>query len=130
MTAYSIRPLNALVWRAMEAEALEAQRLDALKRGNRIRTSRARLKQELHDGRDPVQVLRRLPPYARTMKVSAFLAPIPGLGKSKISRLLNRLLIHGGTTLEDLSRRQRNELMDALQRKDWGQYANHPPRTD
>lgn len=108
----------------MEAEALEAQRLDALKQANKIRTRRRDLKRELHDGRDPVKVLRRPPTYAETMKVSAFLAPIPGLGKSKIQRMLMRTQVHGSRTLGELSPRERNALITALERKDWGLYGH------
>ena len=103
-----------------DPKVVEAQRLKALVQANQIRTKRRDLKRELGAGRDPVKVLRRPPTYARGMKLTTFLQAIPGIGKVKIHRVLTRFQIGGERTLEALTRRERDLLIDALERKDWG----------
>jgi hypothetical protein len=94
-----------------------AQRLDALKRANDIRTRRARLKRELKAGRVQIQAILLDPPdYVQTAKVFDLLLAVPKYGRVKANRILTQCRISPSKTLGGLSERQRGELVSHLRR--------------
>jgi hypothetical protein len=94
-----------------------AQRLDALKRANDIRTRRARLKRELKAGRVQIQgILLDPPEYVQTAKVFDLLLAVPKYGRVKANRILTQCRISPSKTIGGLSERQRDELVSHLRR--------------
>ncbi|HWH43795.1 MAG TPA: integration host factor, actinobacterial type [Thermoleophilaceae bacterium] len=94
-----------------------AQRMDALRRANDIRTQRAQLKRELKAGRTKIQTLLLDPPeYLLTAKVFDFLLAVPKYGRVKANRVLNQVRISPSKTFGGLSERQRTELVTHLRR--------------
>ena len=94
-----------------------AQRLDALKRANDIRTRRARLKRELKAGRVQIQgILLDPPDYVQTAKVFDLLLAVPKYGRVKANRILTQCRISPSKTIGGLSERQRDELVSHLRR--------------
>jgi NH3-dependent NAD+ synthetase len=97
------------------------QRLDALENANRIRTVRARLKRDVKAHRaDALSVLRQPTRDVGTMKVFDLLLAVPGLGRTKVNRLLAREQISPSKTIGGLSARQRSVLLLALARQHGG----------
>jgi hypothetical protein len=89
-----------------------AQRLEALRKANAIRVSRAQLKKELATGAVRIeQILARPPDCANTERVSVLLLAVPKYGRVRASRLLARARISDSKTLSALSDRQRAELI-------------------
>ena len=94
-----------------------AQRMDALRRANEIRTERARLKRELKAGRVQVHGLLLDPPhYLQTAKVFDLLLSVPKYGRVKVNRILTQCRISPSKTIGGLSQRQRDELVSFLRR--------------
>ena len=94
-----------------------AQRLDALRRANDIRTRRARLKRELKAGRVQIQgILLDPPDYVQTAKVFDLLLAVPKYGRVKANRILTQCRISPSKTIGGLSERQRAELVSHLRR--------------
>ena len=94
-----------------------AQRMDALKRANEIRTQRARLKRELKAGRTQIHGLLLDPPgYLETAKVFDLLLAVPKYGRVKVNRILTQCRISPSKTIGGLSERQRGELVSYLRR--------------
>jgi hypothetical protein len=94
-----------------------AQRLEALKRANDIRTRRARLKRDLKGGRVQIQALLLDPPeYVLTAKVFDLLLAVPKYGRVKANRILTQCRISPSKTIGGLSERQRGELVSHLRR--------------
>lgn len=94
-----------------------AQRLDALKRANDIRTQRARLKRDLKAGRAQIHGLLLDPPeYILTAKVFDILLAVPKYGRVKANRVLTQCRISPSKTIGGLSERQRGELVSHLRR--------------
>ena len=94
-----------------------AQRMDALKRANEIRTERAKLKRELKAGRMQIHGLLLGPPdYLLTAKVFDLLLAVPKYGRVKVNRILTHCRISPSKTIGGLSERQRNELVSYLRR--------------
>jgi len=94
-----------------------AQRMEALKRANEIRTQRARLKRDLKGGRIQIHGLLLDPPdYVATAKVFDLLLAVPKYGRVKVNRVLNHCRISPSKTIGGLSERQRNELVSYLTR--------------
>ena len=94
-----------------------AQRMDALKRANEIRTRRAGLKRDLKAGRVQIQALLLDPPeYLQTAKVFDLLLAVPKYGRVKVNRILTQCRISPSKTIGGLSERQRNELVSYLRR--------------
>ncbi|MEW6583276.1 MAG: integration host factor, actinobacterial type [Actinomycetota bacterium] len=94
-----------------------SQRMDALKRANEIRTARAQLKKDLKTGNVTIQEIIASPPeYVMTAKVFDMLMAVPKCGKVKATRFLNHCRISQGKTMGGLSERQRNELLELLDR--------------
>lgn len=87
------------------------QRMDALQRANDVRTRRAQLKRDLKAGRvDVVDVLRRPPEFAETMKVFDLLLAAPKWGRVKVKKTLVTVRLSPSKTLAGMSERQRTEL--------------------
>ncbi|HEX3609660.1 MAG TPA: integration host factor, actinobacterial type [Solirubrobacterales bacterium] len=93
------------------------QRMDALKRANDIRTSRAKLKKDLKAGKANIHALLLDPPgYVLTAKVFDMLLAVPKYGRVKTNRILNQCRISPSKTIGGLSERQRAELVSQLRR--------------
>ena len=94
-----------------------AQRKDALKKANEIRSRRARLKRDLKGGRVKIDgLLLRPPEYLQTAKVFDLLLSVPKLGRVKANRALTHCRISPSKTIGGLSERQRHELASYLRR--------------
>jgi hypothetical protein len=93
------------------------QRMEALKRANRIRSARARLKKDMKAGKATIQALLLDPPeYVQTAKVFDMLLAVPKYGRVKANRILNQCRISPSKTIGGLSERQRGELVAQLRR--------------
>jgi hypothetical protein len=102
---------------AQTPERSLAQRMEALRRANEIRTARAKLKKDLKTGEVSIQAIIADPPdYVLTAKVFDMLMAVPKCGKVKATRFLNHCRISQGKTMGGLSERQRNELLELLGR--------------
>ena len=89
-----------------------AQRLEALRKANEIRTGRAQLKMNLASGRVRITDILATPPEcAQTQKVHDLLLALPKYGSA---RLLAHCRISPSKTVADLSDRQRTELIGRL----------------
>jgi hypothetical protein len=94
-----------------------SQRMEALRRANEIRTARAQLKKNLRTGDTTIRAIIAEPPeYVMTAKVFDMLMAVPKCGKVKATRVLNSCRISQGKTMGGLSERQRNELLELLDR--------------
>lgn len=94
------------------------QRMEALRKANEIRTQRANLKKELKSGeRDIVQVLTNPPEFLLTAKVLDLLLVVPKFGRVKATRVLTRCRISQAKTVGGLSDRQRDELVETLNKR-------------
>jgi hypothetical protein len=93
------------------------QRMDALKKGNEVRTRRARLKRDLKAGRSKIHELLLDPPeWLETAKVFDLLLAVPKYGRVKVNRILTHCRISPSKKIGGLSERQRNELVSYLRR--------------
>ena len=93
------------------------QRMEALKRANRIRTKRAKLKRDLRSGNVSPQGLLLSPPeYILTAKVSEMLLAVPKYGQVKVNKILAQCRISPSKTIGGLSPRQRAELVSYLRK--------------
>jgi hypothetical protein len=93
------------------------QRMEALRRANEIRSRRAQLKKDLKSGRTSIgNVISDPPDFVLTAKVFDMLMAVPKYGKVKATRFLNHCRISQGKTMGGLSERQRNELLELLER--------------
>jgi len=93
------------------------QRARALEKAAAARRARATLKLALRDGSlSPAELLARAQTdeAAAGMKVSAVLISLPGLGKVKAQRLMERLGIAESRRLRGLGVKQREALINAL----------------
>lgn len=82
------------------------QRMSALERANEIRVYRARLKKDVASGRASYDTFLALGPHderLQSMKLTAALRVMPGLGPAKISKILQRAAISPSKTLGGLS---------------------------
>jgi len=102
---------------AVTPERSLAQRQEALKRANDIRTRRARLKRDLKAGRIRIDGLLLNPPDClQTAKVSDVLLRVPKYGRVKVNRALTYCRISPSKTIGGLSERQRKELVAYFRR--------------
>ena len=93
------------------------QRMEALRRANDIRSQRAKLKRDLKSGQVTIQrIIAHPPDYVLTAKVFDMLMAVPKYGKVKATKFLNHCRISQGKTMGGLSERQRNELLELLDR--------------
>jgi len=94
-----------------------AQRMEALRRANEIRSERARLKRDLKGRRVQVHGLLLDPPeYLQTAKVFDVMLAVPKYGRVKVNRILTQCRISPSKTIGGLSQRQRHELVSYLTR--------------
>jgi hypothetical protein len=92
-----------------------SQRMDALKKANRIRTRRKELKRDVKAGRvKATDVLLDPEEDVLTMKVFELLLCVPKWGRVKVNRLLTQCRISPSKTVGGLSERQRGELASYL----------------
>lgn len=93
-----------------------AQRHEALKKANRIRTHRAGRKRELAGGRiDLLDVLED--PLFATAKIEKVVRTLPKVGRVKSHKALSRARISPSKTIGGLTDRQRRELLEILPTK-------------
>ena len=93
-----------------------AQRLEALRKANEIRTGRAQLKRALATNSVRVtDILAKPPECVKTQKVHALLLALPQYGPARVARLLAQCQISSAKTLGGLSERQREELIARLE---------------
>ena len=96
----------------MGEDAALKQRRAALKKANRIRSKRAKLKNDLKTGDAQLQTLLTKPPkYIETMKVSELLLATPKLGKNKVKRILIATRLSSTTKVNELSSRRREAIL-------------------
>lgn len=94
------------------------QQLEALARANDIRTRRKHLKRDVKAGRKRVRALVLDPPeWALTMRVFELLLAAPKIGRVKANRIINACRIGPSKTLGGMTSRQREELIEVLQRR-------------
>jgi hypothetical protein len=106
-----------------------AQRMDALKRANRIRTRRAELKRDLKARRVSIRdVILDPPEWLETAKILAILLATPKYGRVKASKLLQVVMVSPSKTIGGLSQRQRLELASLV--RDDGPVPTIPTRHD
>jgi hypothetical protein len=108
---------TAEMTRSAAPERSLAQRRDALRKANRIRTGRAGVKRALKAGlRDPITVLLHPTDEMATMKVYDLLVAMPKIGRVKANRALTICRISPSKTLGGMTDRQRDELAGVLGR--------------
>lgn len=91
------------------------QRMDALAKGNDVRTRRAQLKRDLKAGRaSAATVLIDPPRFVESMKVDTLLRATPKVGPVKARKLLESARVSPSKTLGGLNARQRGELAQRL----------------
>jgi hypothetical protein len=94
----------------------QEQRIKALAKAAAVRKGRAEIKADLSDRRLTITELleRTDDPVVGGMKVSAALAALPGIGKKRTSRLMERVGILENRRLRGLGKRQREALVREL----------------
>jgi hypothetical protein len=94
----------------------DQQRADALAKAAAIRRGRAEIREDLRTGRTTVSnvLARSDEEVIGGMKVKAMLTAVPGLGKVKSFRLMERLGIAENRRIRGLGDRQRRALLDEL----------------
>jgi hypothetical protein len=93
----------------------EAQRDEALKRANDVRSKRAQLKKDIKAGRKQALVILIDPPgWTLTMKVTTLLFAQPKFGRVKVNRTINAARVSTSKTVGGLSERQRGEIAEQL----------------
>ena len=92
------------------------QRREALAHANRVRMQRALLKADLKRGSVSIEALIADPPECLTSaKVAEVLMALPGYGRTKVARLLERCHVSARKSVGGLTERQRDELIRALE---------------
>lgn len=98
-------------WHYQVPERTHQQRLDALKNANKIRTKRAKLKEDIKAGRESVFGHLMAPPeYIQTMKVWDLCLAKPKFGPKKVNKIFVAMRISPSKTVGGLTLRQRQEL--------------------
>lgn len=93
-----------------------AQRMEALKHANDIRSRRARFKAQAKRSRNgggkkqALQLLTEVPGWAGSMKVLDLLLAVPKIGRVKANRILAKTRISPSKTLGGLTERQQVEV--------------------
>lgn len=90
-------------------------RIVALRQANEVRSSRAKLKRQLREGRVRLdEVLAAPADYLATAEVFDLLVAAPMIGPVKAARLLTRARVSQSKTVGQLSERQRGRLIELL----------------
>lgn len=94
-----------------------AQRMEALKRANAVRSYRAGVKRDMKQRRvTPVELLLDPPAQLGSMKVFDLLIATPKWGRVKVQKTLNQTRVSPSKTVGGLSPRQRAELVGLVAR--------------
>src|SRR5680860_1287371 len=91
-------------------ERTHKQRMEALSRANRVRSERARLKENLKKGESKIADVLEEPPA----KVFDLLMAVPQCGRVRTIKVLERCRVSPSKTVIGLTPRQRGELVDCL----------------
>lgn len=92
-----------------------AQRMEALRIANDVRTHRAGVKRDLKSGRlRLIDLIREPDERLETMKVFDLMLAAPKLGRVKVNRILNVCRVSPSKRLGGLSPRQRSEIVGFL----------------
>lgn len=93
------------------------RRMIALRQANEVRSARAKLKQELRQGKVRLeQILATRADYLATAEVFDLLVAVPKIGPVKAEHLLTIARISPSKTVGALSGRQRASLIELLSR--------------
>lgn len=93
------------------------QKMEALAKGNLVRTKRKNLKQDLKAGKKTIHILLLDPPeYVETMKLFDAMLAVPKYGRVSVDRVLKTCRISPSKTIGGLSERQRAEIVSMLRR--------------
>lgn len=91
--------------------------MSALKRANEVRTARAKLKQQLRQGKVRIEEVLATPPeHVATAKVLDLLVAVPKFGPVRAGRVLSTARVSQSKTVGGLSDRQRAQLIELLGR--------------
>jgi hypothetical protein len=100
---------------AADGDRPHSRRLAALGRANQIRGERAELKARIRAGEISVSRLIADPPQClANAGLAELLLAVPGVGKVRVGRLLERTRLSPNKALGSLTDRQRGELERAL----------------
>lgn len=92
-------------------------RMVALRQANEVRSSRARLKRDLREGKVRLdQILASQPKCVASAKVFDLLVAVPKIGPVRAARLLGQARVGQTKTVGALSDRQRTSLIELLRR--------------
>ena len=93
------------------------RRMIALRRANQVRGLRAKLKQDLREGTDRLElILATDADHLASAEVFDLLVAVPKMGPVKAGRLLTTARVSACKTVGELSERQRARLMELLNR--------------
>jgi len=100
------------------AHAVERQRRLALQEAHTIRSRRARIKRLMSQGRITLeQIFVTDKQHLGTMPVREILLSVPGMGASKVNRVMSANKIGYGQKFENFSMQRRLELLDWIERR-------------
>jgi CheY-like chemotaxis protein len=106
--------------RTLEALWLEHMpecRMTALRHANQVRSARAKLKQDVREGNVRLeQILATDADYLASAEVFDLLVAVPNIGPVKAGRLITTARISPAKTAGELSKRQRDSLIELLTR--------------
>jgi S13-like protein len=92
--------------------------MTALQQANQVRGLRAKLKQDLHEGKVRLElILATGADYLASAEVFDLLVAVPKLGPVKAGRLLKIAQISPSKTVGQLTERQRTRLIELLSRQ-------------
>ena len=97
----------------------EEQRRDALKKAAEARRKRAELKEQLKSGRTTLRELleRTSDGVVGKMKVSTVLESLPGVGRVRARKLMERLDISESRRMRGLGAKQKENLLNEFARR-------------
>ncbi|MDQ3954887.1 MAG: integration host factor [Actinomycetota bacterium] len=96
----------------------EEQRRDALAKAAAARRKRAELKEQLKSGRTTLrELLERQDEVVGKMKVSTVLESLPGVGRVRARKLMERLDISESRRLRGLGTKQKENLLQEFARR-------------
>lgn len=105
------------------------QRRAALQRANKVRVYRAKLKRDIKAERVSVDALLADPPAEiATMKVYELLRAMPKVGRIKADKALRKSRTSPSKTVEGLTPRQRDEILENVTPRFRGRYAEAQER--
>lgn len=91
------------------------QKMEALAKGNLVRTKRKDLKRDLKAGKRTIHILLLDPPkYVETMKLYDVLRAVPKYGRVRVEEVLRVCRVSPSKTIGGLTDRQRDEIISRL----------------